>query len=88
MKERLKRLGNKTDQISNLLRSVQIASTNAKVACGAHHATSQPKGVVAENRPGSPIVVLGADARDERLDVQLRWAALLARGIGALQAAE
>lgn len=52
-----------------------------------YHSTSEPEGIVGQDGLGCPIVVLGGDAADEGLDVELGGAGLLARGIGALQAA-
>ncbi len=119
--------------MKDLLRGVEVAAADAKVAGGADHATCQAQRVVAEDGFGSTVVVLlrqvrwwygvcdcvdlgrvvclllrqlstpphsahtqvsntgwanlVADAGDERLDVQLRRAALLARRIRALQTA-
>lgn len=62
---------------------VKIASAHAKVAGRANHAASKTEWIVRENRFGRTIVILVGDGGDERLDVQLRRAGLLARRVDA-----
>ena len=52
-----------------------------------YHSTSEAQRVVREDGFGSAIVVLGSDAADERLDVELRGAGFLAGGVRTFQAA-
>ena len=51
-----------------------------------HHAASKSEWIVRQDGFGRAIVVLGGDAPDEALDVQLCGAGLLARGVRTLQA--
>ncbi len=69
-----------------LLAGLEVASTDAEVRGRADHAASEAEGVVREDGSCSTIVVLGRDTPDERLDVELGGAGLLAGGVGAFEA--
>ena len=69
------------------LRGCHVAAPGAQVGRGAHHAAREPQRVVRQDLLGRSVVVLVADGRDERLDVDLRGAAALARRVHAAQAA-
>ncbi len=68
-----------------LLAGRQVAPAHAQVRRGTHHAAGEAQRVVGQDGLGRAVVVLGGDAADEALDVELRGARLLARGVRALQ---
>ena len=68
-----------------LLGRVQVTASHTQVAGGTHHAAGESQWVVGEDSLRSSVVVLGSDAGDEGLDVDLGGTALLAGGVGALE---
>ena len=83
------RLRRKTLQPTNvdrtLFRRRDVATAGAQVGRGAHHPTGKTQRIVRQDLFGRAVVVLGANGRDERLDVNAGRATLLARGVGAFQ---
>ncbi len=67
------------------LASLKVATSYAKIASWTNHSTRETQGIVRQNSPGCAIVVLGGDASDEGLDIQLSRARLLTGSVGTLQ---
>lgn len=74
------------DVDGSFLSRVEIASAHAEIAGRANHAAGETERIVREDRLRRAIVILVGDRSDERLDVQLRGAGLLAGCIGTLEA--
>lgn len=87
----LEHLGGELLQAANVdgtrLGGLQIATAHTEIAGGTDHAAGQSQWIVREDCLGGTIEILVGNARDEALDVQLRGTGLLARRIGAFQAA-